>query len=94
MKNKIRSNNESKILYAELSYLELVVHVELIFNDVIMNSRDSVVGTNKMMLQNIDELERNFRKLLKYFDDGLQAAKRETRKIVTMLCCSRRRRGN
>ena len=96
MKNKIRNNNENKTLYAELSYLELVLHVGLLFNDSLMNSQDNVVGINKLMMQSINEVEKKFREFLKQFLMTVLIPQKveRARKIATMFCCFQRRRGS
>ena len=54
-------------IYDKLSYLELIVHIGLLFKDELMNATDSVHGICKIDRSYFCQLEKDFNTLLDYF---------------------------
>ena len=58
-----KHNNDTK-LCMEIAYLELIVHVGLLFNDSLMNCKDRVCGVTRIDIDNIKFMEKSFQTLM------------------------------
>ena len=77
LKQKIRTRyGIDHALYTEASYLEVLIHIGLIFNDCLTNSSNQIYGIKRIDSDNIDEVASNFKILYKYFYNGMETARK------------------
>ena len=77
--------DEIKQTSNEIAYIELCVHVGLLFNDLLLNSSDNIVGITKIHRDNIQQIDFDLEKICNYFFKGkLQQRSVSIRKMLTV----------
>lgn len=67
VKKKKKLIDETNQTHNEVAYLQLCVHVGLLFNDLLLNSSNNVVGITKIHRDNVQQIETDLKKMCKYF---------------------------
>ena len=73
---EMKCPSQKKTFFNEVAYLELIIHVGIIFNDFLMNSTSRIFGINCITRQNISQLIEDLNDVFSYFSDGLIEARK------------------
>ena len=73
---EMKCSSQKQTLFNEVAYLELIIHVGIIFNDFLMKSTNRIFGINCITRQNIFQLIEDLNDVFSYFSDGLIEARK------------------